>query len=132
MGDVDMASLHTKLGGTRMWARPEKTLLPHHLRGMRDPLVRVEGALYGLPRAGFDWDQECTRVFLFCAWEKVEDCEGSAFHKNGVLAVVYVDDIVLGSPLHLARPYFKQLKQHLRLKEDEVYSPPARGLPIHC
>ena len=71
MGDVDMAYLHARLGGARTWALPDRSVLPPELRSMRDPVVLVEAAAHGLPRARFDWDQECTSVFTSCGWARI-------------------------------------------------------------
>jgi hypothetical protein len=120
LGDVDTAYVHARLGGPRMYARPDRSILPNRFRSMRDPVVPIDGALYGLPRAGWDWDQHCDHVFVvLCGWTRVEDAEGTAFTKQGVLAVVYIDDILLGGNLILARKFFTHLQAHIRLKEDD-------------
>ena len=60
-GDVDGAYLRAELGGAPVITRLHAELWAaagadaDKLASMRDPCVRVKKAMYGLPRAGFDW-----------------------------------------------------------------------------
>lgn len=70
-----------------------------------------------MPRAGFDWDAECTHTFVKrCGWVKIDDAEGSCFTKRGCLATVYIDDIVIGGPRHLVEKVMNELEQYLDMK----------------
>jgi hypothetical protein len=103
MADVDAAYVQARLGGPTMWARSDPLLRPRGLRGFYDPVVPLWGALYGIPRAGWDWDQHAENVFVsLLGWKKTEDAEGSTYYRGLLLMTVYIDDIVIGGDLILA------------------------------
>ena len=62
------------------------------LAGIRDPCVRLEKALYGLPRAGFDWYASLGETLTGkLGWSRVPGYD-SAYAKPDALLAAYVDD----------------------------------------
>lgn len=59
--------------------------------------------MYGLPRAGFDWDDEFGCTALFIGFTRIEDTEGSMwmfFGQIGIaVLVIFVDDGAIGDYL---------------------------------
>lgn len=96
---MEGAYINATLGGAPTYASLHPLLRPAWWRGKyKSPLVRLRSALYGMLRAGFDWDDDWnTTVIIDIGFKKVKDCEVSLYYYQAenfdvVLLVLYVDD----------------------------------------
>lgn len=118
LADVDAAYVQAKLGGPQLWARTDPSLRPPGLKGYRDPVVPLWGALYGVPRAGYDWDQHAEHILVVVLkWSKIEDGEGTTFRRGRLLLTLYIDDIVIGGEKRAAAKALQELAAHVDLKQ---------------
>jgi len=75
--DWPAAYLGAQLKGPKVWGRLPKEAWPEHWHGKyKDPVVPVCGAVYGLVRAGHDYNAKADRVYEERGWE-------STRHKDG-------------------------------------------------
>lgn len=119
LADVDTAYVQASLRGPRMWARSDPILRPPWMKSYRDPVVPLWGALYGIPRAGFDWDQHAEYTLVCLGWVKIQDGEGTTFAKGFLLLCLYVDDLVLGGPIEQARIELARIAERITLKVND-------------
>ena len=122
-GDIEGAYLNAPLRGPPIYMR-----MPAHLwdalgvpveqrANHRDPCVRLERALYGLPRSGFDWFAEFDRILVEdLGWSRVPGHD-SLYQKTDALLAVYVDDVVLAGTPHARRREWAAVSRALKLKE---------------
>ena len=74
--DGECAYAQAPLRGDPVWFEPPEHIIPLHLRGkFNRPVVRAEQALYGLYRAGFDWDEHEATLLTGLGWERFVDSE---------------------------------------------------------
>jgi len=118
--DVDAAYVHARLGGPKTYARLHASLKPSNWDGMKDPCTVLEGALYGVPRSGKDWDSLATGEFIAMKWTKVNDSEGSTYHKSvgpyRLMLTIYIDDLIIGGHLLTCWQEMKVISTKLLLK----------------
>ena len=89
---------------------------PGKLAGLKDPVVKLDRALYGLPRSGFDWFSHCDEVLTKkLGWERLSGSD-SVYVKGDAVLAVYVDDIVMAGTPHARRREWKTLQEHLTLR----------------
>jgi len=104
-GDVTGAYLETKLGqgAPEIWVEVPEQLrkLKSKWARMNCPMVQLIKALYGLPRAGHDWDRYMRSILAKKGWEPLDNMN-SIYAKTirGELCLlgVYVDDMVVSCP----------------------------------
>ena len=79
-----------------IWIRLPRHKWPKSWSSMEDPVVRLEGNLYGHPLAGLSWERQFEKILLGYGWEKVSNWECLFVHREkGLFLSVYVDDIKL-------------------------------------
>jgi hypothetical protein len=104
-GDVTGAYLETKLGegAPEIWCFVPEILRRNKKKyhGIDHPMVRMLKALYGLPRAGHDWDAAMRARLLDKGWTALDN-QNSIYAKmvDGKLCLlgVYVDDMIVSAP----------------------------------
>ena len=86
------------------------------LEGIKDPCVRLDKALYGHPRAGFDWFATLDDL-LTCklGWDRVPGFD-SVYTKNDAMVAAYVDDLVLAGTGHARRREWAAIQKSLKLR----------------
>ena len=123
VGDVDGAYLTADLGGPPVYLRLSPRLWeaagvqPGVLSGVRDPCLRVRKAMYGLPRAGFDWFAHCDALLVAQGWERHAGVD-SVYRKTDAMLALYVDDIVLAGTPHGRRREWAAIRSAVRLRGD--------------
>ena len=116
--DVEGAYLTAKLRGPPMYGRIPKELRPQEWENkFYDPVVKIEKALYGLPRAGFDWYYYFQQILIGFGWLPVEGFD-SVYTKNKCVLAAYVDDVIITGPKAELRKRWTEIKSILKLKEN--------------
>lgn len=119
--DVEGAYVKSRLGGARTFGRLNRRLWPQSWHGKYTrPVLPVWMALYGLPRAGFDWDDSWGVTVEYIGFIRVHDTEGSmwVFRSEEGIAVlcIYVDDGVIGGPTALVDRLVAKIQEWYILK----------------
>ena len=82
----------------------------------KDPCVKLDRALYGLPRCGFDWFAAFDKILTEqLGWSRVTGHD-SLYAKTDALMAVYVDDVVLAGTPHARRREWAAISAQLKLK----------------
>ena len=104
-GDVTGAYLETELGAgsPEIWVEVPEALRKDKPRWANKvcPMVRLLKALYGLPRAGHDWDRYMRLHLHALGWTPLQDCNSiyaKTIRGKICLLGVYVDDMVVSCP----------------------------------
>lgn len=133
--DVEGAYVKSKLGGSKTFGRLNKCLRPAWWADyFRDPVNPIHMAMYGIPRAGFDWDDEFGGKATYIGMVRVNDTEGSMWfyeckHGTAVL-VMYVDDGVLGGPKIVVDYLIGEFQKYYLLKVQDGLSQTILGMVI--
>ena len=116
VADVEGAYLTSPLRGTAVWARVPLELRPADWKGRyKNPVVRLQKALYGLSRSGFDWYDHFQNLLFSEGWEEVPE-HHSLYWKGSCILASYVDDILLAGPAKDVRKEWAIIQKTLRLK----------------
>lgn len=133
--DVEGAYVKSKLGGAETFGRLSKCLQPswwahHFIR----PALPTHMAMYGIPRAGFDWDDEFSDKAIYIGMVRIEDTEGSMWvfrcDFGTAVLVMYVDDGVIGGPETVVDYLIGKFKEYYILKVQEGLSLTILGMTI--
>ena len=128
VGDVEGAYMVAKIGGPpvyvrltpALWAAPGARA--EEVKAARDPCLRVCKAMYGLPRAGFDWFAHCDEVMMTLVWQRHHGVD-SVYSKPDAILAVYVDDMLLAGTPHARRREWAALRDVLKMRgEPEALS----------
>ena len=85
---------------------------------MEDPVVPLEGNLYGHPLAGLLWERQFERILLKHCLEKIPNWEYLSVHREkGLFLSVYVDDIKLAEKKQNLDSMWKLLNKEVDLGE---------------
>lgn len=113
-GDVRGAYLKTEMIGEQMFLSLEKELWPDAWSKLPydDPCVPLDGALYGVSRAGYAWGWRARKDLVKAGFKWVRDIgEDSIYFKPsdvegepGAMVVLYSDDFATGGPSSVAEP----------------------------
>ena len=128
IGDVTGAYLETELGpdAPEIWVHVPEVLRRRldKYKG-KEPMVRLLKALYGLPRAGHDWDAAMRKRLLSKGWSALDN-QNSIYAKtvDGKLCLlgVYVDDMIVSAPDELVERVRAELSGQFPL-EWSVFTP---------
>ena len=121
--DVDGAYLMADLGGPPVYMRLTQALWSAAgacmgaVSAARDPCLRVRKAMYGLPRAGFDWFAHIDGVLVALGWSRHSGVD-SVYTKTDAVIAVYVDDILLAGTPHAKRREWAAIRGKVRLRGD--------------
>ena len=122
-GDVDGAYLNAPLRGPAVYMRLPPALwealgVPcERLSGVRDPCVKLQKALYGLPRSGFDWYAAFHDMLTKqLGWSVVPGYD-SVYRKKDALLAVYVDDVIVAGTQRARRREWAALSAVVKLKD---------------
>jgi len=102
--DVSGAYLQSRLGGRPVWVVLPPTLWPKSWKdkGMRQPVLRLRKALYGLQRSGFDWAKKAHSVLSNLGWVIIPDVVDAVYVlRDGsrvCILALYVDDLLAAGP----------------------------------
>ena len=114
---VDGAYLASKLGG-----RPVCGRIPVDMRPVNwsnrfwDPVVKLDKALYGLPRAGFDWYDHFEHILKELEFESIQGWD-SVYKKGEVTLIAYVDDLVVTGPKKKVRDVWAGIRKKIDLRK---------------
>ena len=121
-GDVEGAYLTAPLRGPATYVR-----LPRELWGSAgvptdaaqeasDPCFKLEKAMYGLPRSGFDWFAHCDSMLTGeLGWERLRGVD-SVYTKRDAVLALYVDDCVLAGGPHARRREWAAAQPRITLR----------------
>ncbi|KAA8499353.1 Copia protein [Porphyridium purpureum] len=142
--DIDAAYVHAPLRGNPTFAY-FKSLVPflegivtrHVLRkiaSLKDPVVPLPMALYGLPRAGFDYSAYARQKLCAAHWsESAADKNVYWRRRAGVLTllVLYVDDgAILGTTASVNEAMHELVRMFRITKSAQLLSESSRARPI--
>ena len=102
--DVSGAYLQSRLGGRPVWVVLPPAFWPKdwHDRGLKQPVLRLRKALYGLQRSGFDWAKKANAVLSNLGWVLVPDVVDAVYTlregSSMCIMALYVDDILAAGP----------------------------------
>lgn len=122
--DLKSAYLQAKTEGRKVFALvPDSMIncLPESLKEeaskMKNPVFALDRALYGRVRSGKDWGSLIEKTLAKMGFEPVKSSRGLYKSKQFAL-VIYVDDMAITAPEHVAAEFFKRLEDEgLVLKE---------------
>ena len=123
VGDVEGAYLCADLRGPPVYLRLTQALWGasgarrQAVAAKKDPCVRVRKAMYGLPRAGFDWFSHCDQVLLGLGWQRHKGID-SVCQKTDAILAVYVDDLLLAGTPHARRREWASIRKVLKMRGD--------------
>lgn len=126
--DIDAAYVESQLRGRKTYGRLNKKLrelLPSDWgKGMKDPVLELFRALYGLPRSGYDWDVTFEGVAIKIGFKKLHDTEGSMYvyyNDKGanVILTLYVDDLIMAGPEELVNKLYAKIEERFTCKLQE-------------
>ena len=134
VADVEGAYLTADLGGPPVYLRmPERLwraagVSPEKTAGVADPCLRVQKAMYGLPRSGFDWFSHADDTLTKIGWKRMAGVDSVYLKDDGLLAL-YVDDLMLAGPAHSRRREWAAIRRTIKLRGDP--GPISRFLGVH-
>ena len=111
--DAEQAYIQAKLQGTPTWVRLPKELWPPEWREkFRDPVVKLNLALYGHPDSGGHWEKHCNDALDKAGFVKVHPWRSTFWHdKLKLLLVVYVDDSKMSGPENNLKEGWKAIRR---------------------
>ena len=129
-GDVAGAYLKSDMIGDDMWLQLEKELWPEEWKNLPydDPVVPLEGSLYGLSRSGYAWGWRARKELVKRGYRWIRDVgEDSLYAKDNpkpgqppVFVVLYVDDLAIAGPGEQVDLSHKELDAALGFSEKEA------------
>ena len=138
-GDVQQADAVSAYCQAELLGNPKWLVIPKSLRhlfpaceGMSQPVCRLNKALYGLVRSGFDWMEFSSSKLLEAGWKRCWEGEQAIFEKyfgkHRVLLVVYVDDFIAAGNKNALPDVWKEVNSLFMMEEPE---PLSRFLGVH-
>jgi hypothetical protein len=106
--DVEQAYLQADMEGPPVWIVLPRELWTTEMKGMRDPVVRLEKALYGHKHSGVYWQKFCKAQVENAGFVLVSENWPCVYfnYKTNMLLIVYVDDMKLAGPTeHMAETW---------------------------
>ena len=101
-----------------IWTRLPRHRWPKSWMNIEDPVVPLEGNLYGHPFAGLLWERQFEEILLHLGWEKVHKWECLFVHrKQRLFLSVYVDDIKMAGKKQNMSSMWKKLMKNVDLDE---------------
>ena len=87
----------------------------HQRSNCLDPCVKLERALYGLPRSGFDWFAKIDELLTDkLGWARLPGVD-SVYTKKQAMLALYVGDILLAGAPKDRRREWALLQEHVKL-----------------
>lgn len=125
--DIATAYLQATAGGRPAYVMLHPQLeraFPEEIRNrranMREPVHRLERALYGRRRSGFDWAERVIGVLESMGFRKTASSNGLYYMQSAeVLIAIYVDDLCLAAPKSVADELFERIQKDVRIKEGD-------------
>ena len=115
--DAIQAYIQSYLKGCRTFARIPPMLRPPEWDGMEDPVCLMILSLYGHPRAGDYWYDDCKARVESIGFEEIPGWRGCFFDKRRRLfLIVYVDDFMLSGRAEHHGECWDQLKKLIDLE----------------
>jgi len=119
--DAEAFYLQAPLKGTAKWGRLPKRLWPQHWHGKyKDPVIRIDKAIYGLERSQHDSGSYLHTRLLQDGWMALADYEswGCVYRRGEVVLVVYVDDFLGIGPKSALPACWESVKNIVVLKDE--------------
>jgi hypothetical protein len=69
--DAEQAYINARLNATETWVRLPPNRVPSRWKHLKDPVFRLEKALYGHPESGGHWEMFAHKMLLSEKWEPV-------------------------------------------------------------
>ena len=120
--DGQRAYTQSRYEGPPLWVRLPKKWWPQTWkdRGFHDPVVPLVFNLYGHPTAGHGWEKHFEAKLALCGFKGIEGWSSVFFNSSrNVLAVVYVDDLVLSGPADKHEAIWARLSKHIGIEDPE-------------
>lgn len=122
--DFANAYLQAEEGGRDVYVRVKPSLaklLPAEVIKMREsierPVHKLNRALYGRKRGGYDWGQKVISALEKRDFKKASHQNGLYFMKRkNLLVAIYVDDLAIAAPENLIDEIFADLMRDLEVK----------------
>jgi len=128
MRDAQQAYIQARIDGPgrpETWVRLPKQWWPASWFGpsgeplYRDPLVKLQKALYGHPESGALWDKHLGRILTDLGWTRIENHPGMWIHPaSGAVMTVYVDDLMMAAPKEHEDSLWKAMELRVSFGED--------------
>jgi hypothetical protein len=96
-----------------------KHLCPPKWRHLKRPVCRLIKALYGHPEAGAHWERHLTEIIKQMGGMSVPSHASCFFFPEGLLLVVYVDDLMLSGPEQLHKGFWQELEKQVPIEPPE-------------
>jgi hypothetical protein len=123
-GDVRNAYIKADLKGDAVWVSLPKKLQPHKHRKMKNPVVKLVKALYGLKRSGLDWGELVRDTLLKRGWTWIRDVgETSLYHKKDVMLLIFTDDFKFSGPRDEAYAQWHEVDKLFGFSDDSREDP---------
>lgn len=121
--DVDGAYLQAKLNGSpKFLFLPREMWLEDWHEKYKNPAVPIDKALYGVPRAGFDWQDHAAQQLEENGWTRFKDVQRNLFTQtfagDQVLLGLYVDDLKMGGAKKAVSSAWASVKKCFKLGEE--------------
>lgn len=135
MFDVEGAYVKSQLGGAKTFGRLNKCLPPEWwAQKLYSPVLPIHMAMYGIPRAGCDWDDEFSGKAVYIGMVRAEGTEGSMwmFHCDygTAVLVMYVGGGVIGGPEAVVNYLINRFKEYYILKVQGGLSLTILGMAV--
>ena len=108
--------------GIETWVRIPEDQMPEEHRGkFRDPVYKLQRALYGHPDSGTCWETWCNEKMADLGFQPVQGWPSVFTHpKLKILASIYVDDFKLAGPVRAVAEGWRMIAEVIDLE------PPTR------
>ena len=115
--DVEQAYLQADMEGPPVYITLPEELWTKRMHSMRNPVVRLEKALYGHKHSGVFWQKFCTKQVTEAGFEPLgESWPCAYFHPvTKMLLIVYVDDMKLAGPSQHMKATWEALGKNFKL-----------------
>ena len=117
--DAEQAYIQAKLEGTPTWVRLPRDQWPPEWKGKyKDPVVRLNLALYGHPDSGGHWEKHCAAALRKAGFEALSPWRSTFWHpKLKLMLVVYVDDFKMAGPKGNLSMGWQLIRKHITTDE---------------
>lgn len=118
VADLTTAYVQAELHGPVTYIRTPKEARPKEWGDkFHDPVQRLNRALYGLKRAGGDWDRHSADELEDIGWIALEDVERRLFFKANKAMGAYIDDLIVSAAPGTLAEEWRQIGRIFEVKE---------------
>jgi len=101
VADARAAYIQSKLENintTDTWVILPRQWWPPTWSNFSTPVVKLKMSLYGHPQSGANWERHCKAMMQKASFREVEEVPNTFINSDGVVATIYVDDLLLSGP----------------------------------